>query len=184
VVFVDIEAVTQFPFFDVCTLFFSVILSETSSAFRPCFYLNLYCVIVAEELKAHWEKLERERRQNEALTSKLAEMESAAGRRETDISDLKRLLQLVKEEHQQVMQVNNGSSPYLVVVVYSNNNNNNNNHHHLKTRNGNEMKNFDQTTAGRRSCLILLLVCVCVCVGPFQAARENRGRHATISPMN
>ncbi|XP_046636498.1 hamartin-like isoform X1 [Daphnia pulicaria] len=58
-----------------------------------------------EELKAHWEKLERERRQNEALTSKLAEMESAAGRRETDISDLKRLLQLVKEEHQQVMQV-------------------------------------------------------------------------------
>jgi hypothetical protein len=28
------------------------------------------------------------------------------------------------------------------------------------------------------------LVCVCVCVGPFQAARENRGRHATISPMN
>jgi hypothetical protein len=150
----------------------------------PVSYLNFYCVIVAEELKAHWEKLERERRQNEALTSKLAEMESAAGRRETDISDLKRLLQLVKEEHQQVMQVNNGSSPYLVVVVYSNNNNNNNNHHHLKTRNGNEMKNFDQTTAGRRSCLILLLVCVCVCVGPFQAARENRGRHATISPMN
>jgi hypothetical protein len=134
VVFVDIEAVTQFPFFDVCTpFFFSVIFSETSSAFRPCLYLNFYCVIVAEELKAHWEKLERERRQNEALTSKLAEMDSAAGRRETDISDLKRLLQLVKEEHQQVMQVNNGSSPYLVVVVYSNNNNNNN-HHHLKKR--------------------------------------------------
>lgn len=153
--------------------FFSVILSETSSAFRPCFYLNLYCVIVAEELKAHWEKLERERRQNEALTSKLAEMESAAGRRETDISDLKRLLQLVKEEHQQVMQVSNGSSPYLVVVVYSNNNNNSN-HHHLKTRNGNEMKKFDQTTAGRRSSLILLLVCVCVCWSVPGSKRESR----------
>ncbi|KAK4025492.1 hypothetical protein OUZ56_014557 [Daphnia magna] len=58
-----------------------------------------------EELKAHWEKLERERRQNEALTSKLADMEATAVRRETDISELKRLLQLVKEEHQQVMQV-------------------------------------------------------------------------------
>ncbi|XP_057367678.1 hamartin-like isoform X1 [Daphnia carinata] len=58
-----------------------------------------------EELKAHWEKLERERRQNEALTSKLADMEATALRRETDISELKRTLQLVKEEHQQVMQV-------------------------------------------------------------------------------
>jgi len=81
------------------------------------FYFK-FIVIVAEELKAHWEKLERERRHNEALTSKLAEMESAAVRRETDISELKRLLQLVKEEHQQVMQVNNGSrSPYLVVII-------------------------------------------------------------------
>ena len=64
----------------------------------------------AEELKAHWEKLERERRHNEALTSKLADMDSAAVRRETDISELKRLLQLVKEENQQVMQVNNDCS--------------------------------------------------------------------------
>ena len=60
---------------------------------------------IAEELKAHWEKLERERRQNEALASKLADMEAMASRRETDISELKRTLQLVKEEHQQVMQV-------------------------------------------------------------------------------
>lgn len=61
---------------------------------------------ISEELKAHWEKLERERRQNEALSSKLADMEAMALRRETDISDLKRLLQLVKDEHVQILQVN------------------------------------------------------------------------------
>lgn len=61
--------------------------------------------MLAEDVKAHSEKLERERRQNEALASRLADMEATALRRETDMSELKRLLQVVKEEHQQVMQV-------------------------------------------------------------------------------
>jgi hypothetical protein len=91
------------------------------------------CFFLAEELKAHWEKLERERRHNEALTSKLADMDSAAVRRETDISELKRLLQLVKEENQQVMQVNdcsNSSSLVIIITVII----------IWKMRNGNEMK--------------------------------------------
>ena len=75
------------------------------------------CFFLAEELKAHWEKLERERRHNEALTSKLADMDSAAVRRETDISELKRLLQLVKEENQQVMQVNDSSLVIIIAVI-------------------------------------------------------------------
>lgn len=62
-------------------------------------------VIIAEEVKAQSEKLERERRQNEALAARLVDMETTATRRETDLSELKRQLQAVKEEHQQVMQV-------------------------------------------------------------------------------
>lgn len=80
---------------------------------------NIDLFFVAEELKAYWEKLERERRQNEALSSKLADMEATALRRETDISDLKRLLQLVKEEHVQILQVNN-TNEHLVYSTFLN----------------------------------------------------------------
>ena len=65
----------------------------------------MFVVVVAEEVKAQSEKLERERRQNEALTARLVDMEATGTRRETDLSELKRQLQAVKEEHQQVMQV-------------------------------------------------------------------------------
>ena len=67
------------------------------------FFLGLDIV---EEMKAFSEKLERERRINEALTARLVDMEANAVRRETDMTELKRSLQLVKDEYQQMMQVN------------------------------------------------------------------------------
>lgn len=74
-------------------------------SFASLFKHEFRFVFVAEEVKAQSEKLERERRHNEALSSRLADMEATAGRREADMSELKRFLQVVKEEHQQVMQV-------------------------------------------------------------------------------
>ncbi len=59
-------------------------------------------------MKALSEKLERERRQNEAFVARLTDMEAAALRRETDVSDMKRLVQTVNEEHQQLMKVRSG----------------------------------------------------------------------------
>ena len=58
-----------------------------------------------EEMKTYSEKMERERRVNEALTAKLVDMEANAVRRETDMTELKRFLQLVKDENQQMIQV-------------------------------------------------------------------------------
>ena len=58
-----------------------------------------------EEMKIYSEKLERERRVNEALTAKLVDMEANAVRRETDMTELKRFFQLVKDENQQMIQV-------------------------------------------------------------------------------
>lgn len=59
----------------------------------------------ADEVKALGEKLERERRQGEALAARLADMEAAALRRETDVSEMKRLVQSVNDDHQQLMKV-------------------------------------------------------------------------------
>lgn len=59
----------------------------------------------ADEVKALGEKLERERRQSEALAARVTDMESAALRRETDVSEMKRLIQSVNDEHQQLMKV-------------------------------------------------------------------------------
>lgn len=56
-------------------------------------------------MKALGEKLERERRQGEALAARLADMEAAALRRETDVSEMKRLVQSVNDDHQQLMKV-------------------------------------------------------------------------------
>ena len=120
---------------------------------------------LAEELKAHWEKLERERRHNEALTSKLADMDSAAVRRETDISELKRLLQLVKEENQQVMQVNDSSLVIIIAVIII-----------LKCATGTKW-NVDQQQPYNGPAILFIGLCVCVCVGvggSFEAERESR----------
>lgn len=122
-----------------------------------------FFLFLAEELKAHWEKLERERRQNEALTSKLADMEATAVRRETDISELKRLLQLVKEEHQQVMQVPSYKKMSVVVITM---------------RNGHGERNKKTKQADSP---FSYWVCVCVCVvGVCWMARIEVG-HSTTS---
>ena len=64
----------------------------------------------AEEMKGHRENLERERRLNEALTAKLTDLEANAVKRETEMADLKRFLQTVKEEHQQLILVSQSAS--------------------------------------------------------------------------
>jgi beta-phosphoglucomutase-like phosphatase (HAD superfamily) len=64
-----------------------------------------FFVFSAEEMKGHRENLERERRLNEALTAKLTDLEANAVKRETEMADLKRFLQTVKEEHQQLILV-------------------------------------------------------------------------------
>lgn len=56
-------------------------------------------------MKALSEKLERERRQSEAMAARLVDMEAAAVRRESDMSEMKRLVQQVNDEHQQLMKV-------------------------------------------------------------------------------
>ena len=56
-------------------------------------------------MKSQRENLERERRLNEALTAKLTDLEANGARRESEVAELKRFLQTVKEEHQQLIQV-------------------------------------------------------------------------------
>jgi len=67
----------------------------------------------AEEMKGHRENLERERRLNEALTAKLTDLEANAVKRETEMADLKRFLQTVKEGHQQLILVSQSARPVI-----------------------------------------------------------------------
>jgi len=79
------------------------LMNPSSAAFK--FEMDEMTRTYKEEMKAFSEKLERERRINEALTARLVDMEANAVRRETDMTELKRSLQLVKDEYQQMMQV-------------------------------------------------------------------------------